>query len=75
PAFPLLLYYNQVLGSLVKIRASFYLDQQSWTRQKTQLKRGYDRFQTRFNRHSSTVFSLAAWCLFAAFVMAVVSAP
>lgn len=75
PAFPALLYYNQVLGSLVKIRASFYLDQQSWTRQKTQLKRGYDRFQTRFNFYSSAVFSLAAWCLFAAFVAAVVSAP
>lgn len=75
PAYPMLLYYNQVVGSLIKIKASFHLDQQSWTRQNTQLHRGYDRFQTHFNRYSSALLSFAAWSLFAAFVTAVVSTP
>ena len=49
PAFPLLLYYNQVVGSLVKIFVFFRLDQQSWTRQKTTLDRDLGAFQRRFN--------------------------
>src|SRR3546814_13683653 len=50
PAFPLLLYYNQIVGSIVKIHVSFRLDQQSWTRQRTKLAASGDAFQTRFNR-------------------------
>jgi glycosyltransferase Alg8 len=31
--YPLLLYYNQIVGALVKIHVLFRLDRQSWTRQ------------------------------------------
>jgi glycosyltransferase Alg8 len=75
PGFPLLLYYNQILGSLMKIKVSFRLDQQSWTRQKTTLDRGLNTFQARFNRWSSNIFTFAACSLFAAFVVAMVTAP
>lgn len=34
PFWPFLLYFNQVVGALVKIYVSFRLNQQSWTRQK-----------------------------------------
>ena len=33
PAYPAILYYNQIVGALVKIYVFFRLDQQSWTRQ------------------------------------------
>lgn len=34
PFWPFLLYFNQVVGALVKVHVSFRLNQQSWTRQK-----------------------------------------
>ena len=34
PFWPFLLYFNQVIGALVKIHVSFRLNQQSWTRQR-----------------------------------------
>ncbi len=40
PGFPVLLYYNQIVGSLTKIKVMFHLDRQSWTRQKTTLAGG-----------------------------------
>lgn len=69
PAFPVLLYYNQVLGSLMKIFVYFRLDQQSWTRQKTTLDRRLDDYQLRFNRWSSRLMTFAAVSIFAAVVM------
>lgn len=33
PAFPLVLYYTQVIGALVKIHASFHMHRQKWNRQ------------------------------------------
>lgn len=36
---PLLLYFNQIYGSLMKIFVFFHLDRQKWTRQKTTIKR------------------------------------
>jgi glycosyltransferase Alg8 len=73
PAFPLLLYYNQVIGSIMKIFVYYRLDQQSWTRQKTKLDRGLDRFQLRFNRWSSQAMTFSAVSLFAALVMFLVT--
>lgn len=69
PAFPLLLYYNQVVGSLVKIFVFFRLDQQSWTRQKTTLNRELSAFHHRFNRWSSWAMTFSAASVFAAAVM------
>jgi len=73
PMFPLLLYYNQVVGSLTKISVFFRLDQQSWTRQKTTLDRDLDAFQRGFNRWSSAAMIFSAASVFAAAVMYVMS--
>ncbi|HEX7111481.1 MAG TPA: glycosyltransferase, partial [Mizugakiibacter sp.] len=73
PAFPLLLYYNQVVGSLVKIFVFFRLDQQSWTRQKTTLDRDLSGFQRRFNQWSSWAMTFSAASVFAAIVMCLLS--
>jgi glycosyltransferase Alg8 len=69
PRFPLLLYYNQIVGSLIKIYAFHHLDQQSWTRQKTVLHRDLDDFQLWFNRWSSRSMTFTACSAFAAFVL------
>ena len=62
--YPLLLYYNQVVGSLVKIFALFHLDRQSWTRQKTRLSVQGAGFDVAFNRISSKAMLLSAGSLF-----------
>jgi len=70
PAFPLLLFYNQLVGSLTKIHVFFRLDQQSWTRQKTQLDRSLDGFQRWFNPWSSRLLTFSAASVFLAIVVA-----
>ncbi len=72
PSFPVLLYYNQIVGSLMKIDVSCNLDQQSWTRQSTSLNRGLGRGQVLFNRFSSTAMKLSGASIFAALVVSVV---
>jgi glycosyltransferase Alg8 len=72
PAFPLLLYYNQVIGSLTKINVFFHLDQQSWTRQKTTLNRNLDPFQQWFNRWSSRALTFSSASIFAAIAVCLV---
>ena len=72
PAYPLILYYNQIVGALVKVYVFFRLDQQSWTRQKTKLDRGLGGFQTWFNTWSSRAMTFSAASVFAATLMWVV---
>ncbi|MGF1623398.1 MAG: glycosyltransferase [Alphaproteobacteria bacterium] len=43
--YPFLLYYNQIVGALVKSRIIFQLDRQKWTRQNTTINRGLSRSQ------------------------------
>jgi glycosyltransferase Alg8 len=74
PAYPMLLYYNQIVGSLMKIYVSFHLDEQSWTRQKTKLDRRLGGFQRVFNRWSSRLLMFSAVSVFAALVIAAVAA-
>lgn len=69
PWFPLLLYYNQIVGSLMKIQVSFHLDRQSWTRQPTRLVRDLDPWQARFSRWSSPALLASAASVFAALVL------
>lgn len=64
PLFPVLLYYNQILGALIKIHVFFHLDQQTWTRQKTKLQRELDGFERWFNPASSEVMTFSAASLF-----------
>ncbi|HEY1078369.1 MAG TPA: glycosyltransferase family 2 protein [Fontimonas sp.] len=64
PGFPVLLYYNQIVGSLTKIKVMFHLDRQSWTRQKTTLAGG-----GRSMAWSSTAMLASSASLFVAFVI------
>jgi glycosyltransferase Alg8 len=68
PMFPVLLYYNQIVGALIKIYVFFHPDQQSWTRQKTKLARNLDGFQRWFNPWSSEIMTFSAASLFLVFV-------
>lgn len=70
PAFPMLLYYNQLVGSIVKIHVSFRLDQQSWTRQKTTLDASGG--QVRMNWWTSHLLMFSAISVFAALVLLMV---
>jgi glycosyltransferase Alg8 len=72
PAYPLILYYNQIVGALVKIYVFFRLDQQSWTRQNTKLDRGLVSFQRWFNTWSSRAMTFSAASLFVATLMVLV---
>jgi glycosyltransferase Alg8 len=43
---PLLLYFNQIYGSMMKVFVFFHLDRQKWTRQKTTLARRDRNYMT-----------------------------
>ncbi|MFZ6047755.1 mannuronan synthase [Pseudomonas sp. CR3202] len=72
PAYPLILYYNQIVGALVKIYVFFRLDKQSWTRQPTTLKRDLASFTRWFNTWSSRAMTFSATSVFIAALMAIV---
>lgn len=63
PSYPVLLYYNQLAGNLVKTWVVFRLDQQSWTRQKTRLPE-QSSFRAYFNRWSANAMSFSAFSIF-----------
>nr|WP_260524666.1 mannuronan synthase [Pseudomonas sp. MWU16-30317] len=71
PAYPMILYYNQIVGAMMKIYVFFRLDKQSWTRQPTSLKRDLASFQQWFNTWSSRTMTFSAASIFVAvlFVM------
>ena len=64
--YPFLLYFNQVYGSLVKTYVFFRLDRQKWTRQKTTIERGLDRWSARL-QHATSAYVHVLGC--AAFVV------
>ncbi|MCV2884912.1 glycosyltransferase family 2 protein [Aestuariibacter sp. AA17] len=72
PAFPAMLYFNQIYGSLIKIYVFFRLDRQSWTRQKTKLALSKDRFQRHFNQLSTQIMTFSSVSLFIALVLHIV---
>ncbi len=72
PAYPLILYYNQIVGALVKIQVFFHLDQQSWTRQNTKLNRDLASFTRWFNTWSSHAMTFSATSVFIAALLAIV---
>lgn len=53
--YPMLLYYNQVMGSIVKTAILFRLDRQRWTRQKTTAVRNISAFRS-FVMASSSMY-------------------
>jgi len=72
PAYPVILYFNQIFGSLMKIYVFFRLDRQSWTRQKTSNSADSASFQQRLNRWSSRIMTFSAVSVFLATVMFIV---
>ena len=72
PAYPVILYYNQIVGALMKIYVFFRLDKQSWTRQPTALKRDLASFQQWFNTWSSRTMTFSAGSIFVALLFAIV---
>ncbi len=64
PLYPAVLYYNQILGSMMKVYALFHLDEQRWTRQKTRLATGTQEFDAWLNRVSSKMMLTSSICLF-----------
>lgn len=63
PLYPFALYYNQIIGSMMKINAVFHLDRQQWTRQKTTLNQNIS-FDTKLNRWTSKIAMLSAIAIF-----------
>ncbi|WP_437884143.1 mannuronan synthase [Pseudomonas sp. LRF_L74] len=72
PLFPTMLYYNQIVGALVKIYVFFRLDQQSWTRQNTKLNRDLASFSRWFNTWSSRAMTFSATSVFVATLLVLV---
>ncbi|RAU46893.1 glycosyl transferase [Pseudomonas sp. RIT412] len=72
PAYPVILYYNQIVGALMKIYVFFRLDKQSWTRQPTALKRDLASFQQWFNTWSSRTMTFSAGSIFVAVLLTLV---
>ena len=72
PLYPVILYYNQIVGSLMKIYVLFRLDQQSWTRQNTKLKRDHATFHGWFNRWSTNIVTFSSVSVFLAIVFTLV---
>jgi mannuronan synthase len=72
PLYPLVLYYNQILGSLVKIYVFFRLDRQSWTRQQIRLSRELGNFRNWFNLWSSRTMTFSAVSIFFATMFLIV---
>jgi glycosyltransferase Alg8 len=63
PSWPFFLYYNQIVGSVVKIYIWNHLYKQSWTRQKTKLAAG-SRFIAWYHRVSSNSMLLLQVLIF-----------
>ncbi|HEX5055769.1 MAG TPA: glycosyltransferase family 2 protein [Gammaproteobacteria bacterium] len=72
PVYPFVLYYNQILGSLVKIYVFFRLDRQTWTRQQIRLSRELGGFRAWFNAWSSMTMTFSAASLFCALMFLIV---
>lgn len=73
PYFPFALYYNQIMGSLMKIYTMFHLDQQVWTRQKTKLSEAYSGVDAYITRLSSKIVMLSAISVYMGIVMLLLS--
>jgi mannuronan synthase len=62
--WPFFLYYNQIVGSFVKIYVFFRLDKQKWTRQNTVLTSTKSGLKQRMTELSSFYMHFFAFCLF-----------
>jgi hypothetical protein len=67
--FPFVLYYNQIMGSLMKVYTMFHLDQQMWTRQKTKIIGEQAKIDLHINTLSSKITMISALCIFMAIII------
>jgi glycosyltransferase Alg8 len=77
-AYPFLLYYNQIVGSVVKTVMLFRLDRQRWTRQKTTADRNISAGSARAMAWSSTCMqgmSIAGLVIVVAFLLHILTLP
>ncbi|MAB24163.1 MAG: glycosyl transferase [Pseudomonadales bacterium] len=63
PLYPFVLYYNQIVGSVMKVYSMFHMDRQSWTRQKTTLSGGAD-FDVMLNQWTSKAMLMSSIAIF-----------
>ncbi|MFO1242225.1 MAG: glycosyltransferase [Rickettsiales bacterium] len=76
--YPFLLYYNQIVGSIVKTTVLFRLDKQRWTRQNTSLEQTRTSIAERFARFSSSymhAFSVALFVAVLASITHIITQP
>ncbi len=62
--YPFLLYYNQIMGSLIKTMVLFRLDKQKWTRQNTVLQLNRSSLRERLTQFSSLYMHAFALVVF-----------
>jgi glycosyltransferase Alg8 len=77
-SYPFFLYYNQIVGSLVKTYVLFRLDKQRWTRQNTTLNMGGAGMRARLKNASGLAMQMLAYGVFItllATLMGVLSLP
>lgn len=77
-AYPFLLYFNQIFGSLIKTYVLFRLDKQKWTRQKTTSTRNISEYKARWLRTGSVyihVLSTAVFVIAIGLAMGVFTVP
>ena len=77
-SYPFLLYYNQIVGSLVKTYVLFRLDKQKWTRQKTHFKSDkskWERYRIEIGSIYMHVFSFAVFILLLASISGILEIP
>lgn len=68
PMYPFTMYYNQIVGSIMKIKVMFHLDQQKWTRQKTTLSSTKSSLDEKLNKYTSRMMWFGSLMFFMAFV-------
>ena len=77
-AYPFFLYYNQIIGSFVKIYVLFRLDKQKWTRQNTTIKSDQSywvQLKTNLSSLSMHVFSFSLFLSALALLTGVLESP
>ncbi len=67
-AYPFLLYYNQIYGSLIKTYVFFRLNKQSWTRQKTKLSSTQSHWDQKLNNYASIGLNTLAMLVFVSLI-------
>jgi mannuronan synthase len=74
PAWPLLLYYNQFVGSLIKVHTLFHLTRQRWTRQRT-ASASTSRSSFAFSRYAFEATAVLTFVYWVALMVGITDVP